>query len=699
MQKFQRAFQKIFLLTLFVLAAMTTSACSDDGATKGSNNGVATKSATANFSDTYNANDTWVIQLYLCGSDLETRIGSATMDIQEIMEVKLPPNVKFVIETGGAAQWQNDVVSNGAIERYLYDSEGLQRLAQLPDADMGDVNTLTDFIRFGKENFQADHRIFILWDHGGGSLNGICFDERTNHALSLNELTQAFGAVYGSSTENPPFEIIGFDACLMATYDTLSSLEGFARYVVASEETEPALGWNYTGWLGAFANNTAMGGAKIGKEICDSYLSACKNYGMADTITLSVTDMSKLPDLRDAYENFGLEALVNAYQSPQKFFSTYGRGANNSENYGGNNKSDGYSDMVDLADLARNNKEILPQTSDGLINAIDSAVIYKVNGDYRDKGGGVSSFHSYNGKSRDGEAYLLAYLNLEAAPEPQKLLYYYLMYGELPDEVKPVLDQLAKDPNAFAKPEQPAPIVEQPTPTTAPTQQTNLFDITALEDTPVNIDADGNSFVTLTQQQMDLLSSVHCQLMYMSLEDDVIIHLGLDSDINANWDTGVFTDNFRGVWPMLDGHPVFVEITAENDGYNLYSIPIKLNGVECSLQVAYVFAAKEYYILGARRGIDAQGMSDRELIKLRPGDEITTIHYGTTLSSEIGSDIPAVEGDTFTIGEHPQVKDEQLPDGTYAYCFEFVAPTEESSLSNVVVFTVAGGQITTSVNN
>ena len=699
MQKFRHAFQKFFLLTAFVLTAFVTAACGgDDGGGDKKSTGTATKSPTASFDDTYKAGDTWVIQWYLCGTDLETNYGSATADIQEVMKVKLPPNVKFIIETGGAQQWQNNEVKSNAIERYLYDSNGLQRLETLADADMGDVNTLAEFIRYGQQ-YDADHRVFIFWDHGGGSVSGICFDERTGHSLSLNDLTQAFGAVYGADTNNPPFEMIGFDACLMATYDTVNALDGFARYVVASEETEPGCGWNYVDWLGALAENPAMGGAKLGKVICDSYISDCEDYGVADTATLSVIDMSKLAELRDAYETYGLEALVESYKNPQGFFSKFGRGASSAENYGGNNKSDGYTNMVDIADLARSNKGIVVNTTDRLLGAIDAAVIYKVHGEYRAKGGGLSGFHLYNANTKDGENSLGGFINLDSAPDPQKLLYYHLKFGELPDEVKPTLDELAKDPNAFTTAEPaPAPAPVQTAPTTPPAQTQQIFNVSQLEDTNVDLDGDGNSFVTLTQAQMDLLSSVHCQLLYISPADDIMLFLGTDSDIDANWDTGVFKDNFRGVWPMLDGHPVYVEIVEENDKYNLYSIPIKLNGVECNLQVAYVYASQEYFILGAKKGLDDNGMSDRELIKLKAGDEITTLHYGTTISGD-DSDLTQVEVETFTVGEHPTVKDEQLGDGTYYYAFEFVSPTEDSALSKLVQFDIKNGEITTTVDN
>ncbi len=674
MQKFRRAVQNFFLFTIFFVITLAVTACGSDVAKEKSP--PITKAA--NFTDTYKAEDTWLVYWYLCGTDLESNYGAASTDFQELLNVTLPANIKVLIQTGGTNQWQNNIVTSSAIERYLYTSEGLQRLESLPDADMGDANTLADFINYGAQ-MPADHRIFVFWDHGGGSAAGVCFDERTGNYLDLNAIRRAFTAVHQPSADNPPFEIIGFDACLMGTYDTVNTLDGLTKFMVGSEEVEPGLGWNYTGWVGALTENPATGGAKLGQVICDTYYSACAEYDLEDTVTLSVVDLNLLPELRTAYEAFGLEALKSATQNPRNFFSSYGRGAVNAENYGGNTRQSGYSNMVDLVDLAKGTKGILPKTADRLINAIDSAVIYRVNGAYRDKGGGLSSFYSYSGDEQS----LVNYLNQEAAPLPQKLLYYYLIYGELPEDAKSFVEQ--------------AEIPEMPIPTTPPAQRQDIFQISQLEDFPVQMDSNGNAFVQLNAEQMESLSSVHCQLVYMGLEDDIILYLGSDADINADWDNGTFMDNFRAVWPMLDGHPVYVEITAENDGYNLYSIPIKLNGVECNLLVAYVYEDEKYYILGARRGIDNNGMSDRDLMKLREGDEITTIHYGMTISGE-DSEFTAVEVDTFTIGENPEVKDEPLGDGNYGYAFEFVTPTDDSALSNFILFTVSNGEITTNID-
>ena len=202
--------------------------------------------------------------------------------------------------------------------------------------------------------------------------------------------------------------------------------------------------------------------------------------------------------------------------------------------------------------------------------------------------------------------------------------------------------------------------------------------------------------MTLSESEMDLLSSVRCNLIYLGEEEGVILYLGSDTNIDADWDTGVFRDNFDGTWPMLDGHPVYIEITEEGDDYNLYSIPIKLNGEECNLQVAYSYDDGTYRILGARRELEENGMSDRRLIHLKAGDMVTTIHYAMSASGDDDEFTP-VEVDTFRLGSHPKVKDEEVGDGKYGYMFEFLAPTGESALSNMAVFDIAGGGITTSV--
>ena len=625
----------------------------------------------------YQSTDTWTIYWYVCGTDLESKSGAASADIQELLQVQLPANVRVLIQTGGAVEWHTPAIPAGAVGRYLYDKDGIHTLQELPDADMGSPDTLADFLRYGAKNYPADHRVCILWDHGGGSAAGVCYDERTKRSLSLNDLRAAFEAAAAPDHENPPFELIGFDACLMATADVMHDLHGLTRYMVASEEIEPGNGWDYTGWVGALARDPSMNGASLGKAICDTYLAGCEAYGTADAATLSVVDMRGLPKLREAYEAFGTAALRQAEKNPQTFFAAFSRAAGSAVNYGGNTREQGYANMVDLGSLSQHAHRLLPSVADALQQAVQESVVYKVSGPYRRESSGLSGYYSYNGDAD----HFMAYAEQAAPLLPVKCLYYGLIFGKMPPQAAPYLQGAA---------------VGEATPITQPEERKKIFDVSQLEDTPVDIDKDGNAFVKLSAAQMENLASVHCQLVFQSKEDDVLLYLGSDADINADWETGVFKDNFQGNWPMLDGHPVYIEITYEGDGYNLYSVPIKLNGKEGNLQVVYTFDDQAYHILGVRRGIEANGMADKELTPLKAGDVVTTLHYAMKLSGG-EEEFQQFEVDTFTLGAQPQIADEAMGDGVYGYCFEFVDPQNKSALSRVVTYTIKNGKIVTSV--
>jgi len=144
----------------------------------------------------------WAIYWYLCGSDLETNGGFATTDLQEMLEVKLPDNVNVVIQTGGANVWQNDLMDASKLQRWLYNSEGLKLLEEQETANMGDAQTLYDFLHFANTNYPADKIAVTFWNHGGGSVSGAAFDEIHGlDSLDLGEMYQAFNAVWPANTE------------------------------------------------------------------------------------------------------------------------------------------------------------------------------------------------------------------------------------------------------------------------------------------------------------------------------------------------------------------------------------------------------------------------------------------------------------------------------------------------------------------
>lgn len=613
----------------------------------------------------------WAVYWYLCGSDLESGGGFASGDLAELQEVQLPENVKVVIETGGSSVWQNDFVDESKLQRYVYDSEGLKLVDEQPSASMGSAETLADFLMFASENYPAKKTAVLFWNHGGGSVAGAAFDELYgNDSLTLDEMQTAFGSVWELSKDTPPLELIGFDTCLMATIDVASTFSTIGRYLVASEEVEPANGWYYSEWLGALAGNPGMDGTELGQIICDSYYAGCELVGTQERATLSLTDLSKVGALVEAYDAFGTEALAAACENPG-FFSQFARVAAATENYGGNTKEQGYTNMVDMGHLARQSSSLLPENGAAVLSALDECVLYTVNGPYRAEATGLSCYYSYDADVENFNGYA----NLGAGTA-FKYYFAYGLTGEMPEDgLAYVEDQLAVE----ALPE-----------------LITLADM-GWDDMPLTVDEEGCATLALGAEANDILGGIGFQLYYADPENDLMMLLGADNDIVADWDNGVFKDNFRGVWGSIDGHLVYMELSYEGEDYNLYSVPVLLNGEEYNLQVAYDFAAEEWAILGAQQAIDESGMADKELVLLKPGDEITTIHYAAPISSDSG-ELEAVTVDTFNVTEETSFSETTLGDGMYILLFEMRDGMGNTSYSNTVVFEYTGGEIYTSVS-
>ena len=142
----------------------------------------------------------WTVCVYMCGTDLETKGSAATIDIIEMLEADIPEDVNVLVMTGGTKQWNpfgNDKVAieNNVIEEGAYvtpDSEHTQiyhidddkmNLVYTYDGnlDMGDVCTLESFLEFALYYAPAEHLMVTLWNHGGGPLAGVEYDESTQN--------------------------------------------------------------------------------------------------------------------------------------------------------------------------------------------------------------------------------------------------------------------------------------------------------------------------------------------------------------------------------------------------------------------------------------------------------------------------------------------------------------------------------------
>jgi hypothetical protein len=85
------------------------------------------------------------------------------------------------------------------------------------------------------------------------------------------------------------FDLIGFDACLMATLETAIVLEPYADYMIASEEVEPGIGW-----ITALSESTSIPTIDLGKKLIDDYVKDVKAKTPHSQATLSLLDLAEL---------------------------------------------------------------------------------------------------------------------------------------------------------------------------------------------------------------------------------------------------------------------------------------------------------------------------------------------------------------------------------------------------------------------
>ena len=235
--------------------------------------------------------DTVTLMVYMCGTDLESKYGMGTADLQEMLSARLSDKVNLLVYTGGCRQWKNSTVSSAVNQIYQVKNGSLNLLEpNLGSAAMTDPDTLSGFIRWCAQRCPANRMGLIFWDHGGGSLSGYGYDEKFSAAGSMGLAGIGRALKNGGVT----FDFIGFDACLMATLENALLLSDYADYLIASEETEPGVGWYYTNWLTALSENTSMPTAELGKRIADDFVSVCNQKCPGQDTTLSVVDLAEL---------------------------------------------------------------------------------------------------------------------------------------------------------------------------------------------------------------------------------------------------------------------------------------------------------------------------------------------------------------------------------------------------------------------
>ncbi len=592
--------------------------------------------------------DIVTFMVYMCGADLESRSGMATNDLMEMANAASSKNINLIVYTGGAKNWRNNIVSSKVNQIYQVSGGGLKCLEKNAGSGaMTDPATLTQFIKYCSKNFPANRNELIFWDHGGGSVSGYGYDEKNagRGSMSLAGINTAL------KNAGMKFDFIGFDTCLMATIENAQMLAKYADYLVASEETEPGVGWYYTDWLTKLSKDPGMPTIEIGKNIIDDFVKVCNQKCPGQQTTLSLIDLAELE--MTVPDDFTAFAKDTRNKISKKDYQTVSTARSNAREFA-------RSSAIDQIDLVHFAKNMGTKEGKQLAATLLEAIKYNKTSSNMTNAFGLSAYFPYK-KTRNVDKAVQTYEAIGVDDEysqcirefasmevggqiasggtgsPLSSLFGNLETGSSSQSAGDITQLL----NAFLN--------SQSGITGLTSGNSNFFTDKSLkmEDMAEYIsdhqfdtsnlfwqtNDQGQQVLSMDEDQWNLITDLG-YAMYLD-DGSGYIDLGVDNLMEFD-DDGNLIGEVDGTWISINNHPVYYEhLDSVKDGDNyMYSgkVPAKLNGEKVNIILVFDQDHEYGYVAGARPVYDEK-VSETEskgLIELKKGDKIDFLcdYYG-----------------------------------------------------------------------
>ncbi len=601
--------------------------------------------------------------------------GCASTDIMEMLSAELSDNITIVIQTGGATRWENTFINPNKTQRFVISKDRyFEEVENLPLQRATDPETLSDFLRFCKKDYSADHTMLVLWDHGSGPFGYGSDSIYGGGAMSINEIRQALGSVYRPNDENPAFDIIGFDACLMSNLEVTHELEGFASFYALSEESEPGDGWNYTPVLEKMSEDPTLSPAAIAQLIADSYtdyyMTINANVGWIrgmDDVTFAVIDAKKAKELYNAYTELTKQQLKDAAKDIS-VLAEIGRCCEKSPHV----SADSYNvfNLVDLGCYADLMVDTYPEEASKIANLLDEAVLYhRQNGSLADTQG-MSVYIPGSIDSYYGLHYFLNYEYDICKDDNTRALYFYKMSGCLNDEMMEYVAKLTDakptvlDISLFSAFEKKNPVIEE------------------------------KSFhIPVSEELQKMIQNYTMQLASYDEDTGEVVYYGEDEYLYLDGEGNLCCD-FEGEWVYLDGELLAIEITSNTLSSVEYRSHVLYNGSDAYLIFAYNRDTEDFDIKGVRLFPSTDDeinylVNAKNNMELQLKDSIIPVYPANDWNGMSYDK----QGNKITYRSTTKIVMKSLPAGYYLAMADISDQRGDVYNSKVLGYTVSGGKI------
>ncbi len=355
-----------------------------------------------------NQSATRTFMIYMVGADLESRGSMATYELDGIDPKKVDlENMNVVLLAGGAKEWNNDYIDEEETSIYELTKNGFEKVKTQDIRNMGESETLSDFINYTTDNYKTAEYELLFWNHGG-AIDGSEYDELSrNDNLSLLEISEALEST--NFNANNKLNTVIFSTCLNGTIENANIFRDYADYYVASEEVSLSIknqsDFSFINDVTLETPNQEIGKAFIGKYkdkialLRASYAKYNEDYTVYSTYSL--VDLNELTNLNTAVDEFfGDINVAENYNAIAKI-------RNNLYQYAYEQADDPSYDMVDLYNLINELRSFSPDKADKALKQFEKTVIYNYSTDESSRG--ISIYFPYNAKKAVQNMFLSTY--------------------------------------------------------------------------------------------------------------------------------------------------------------------------------------------------------------------------------------------------------------------------------------------------
>jgi len=308
---------------------------------------------------TTNFDSDWVIMFYFNGDNKLS--DSMQVDINIIKNVGATEDVRFAI--------LSDSDEIGDTKLYYVEGTTLVEQDWPTESDMGDPDTIIDFVQKVKTDYPASRSCFIPYSNKGAGWQGIIYDQNGDGTMiTMPELLSAFNTVTNNGADK--IDVLFAQSCLCGNLEFRYQIRSCIDYTVGYADCGLSGDLPYDEILTELVNNPSMNGEEFATLIIDLFEPAdMPFYDILQSMGAAQSD--QLDNLADAIDELALLFIENIGEYRDDIATAW----SGSRIYGPMWDIDYYRDLQHFLELMTISDQEFIDAKNNVIDNIEAAMI------------------------------------------------------------------------------------------------------------------------------------------------------------------------------------------------------------------------------------------------------------------------------------------------------------------------------------